>query len=542
VTLNQPIYCITSDVDWASDYCIGDFLQLTRGFGVTPTLFATHESRVLNAFANTNPDDVGVHPNFRPNSSHGSDYLSIIDHVFRLYPNAATFRSHGYFDSSDILEEMANRGVRYDSNLCLYLQPNIVPLRLAVPNITRLPVFWEDDSHWMHTGGDWNLRNYLDAFTSPGLKIIDVHPISVCLNIPSEEHYQKVRGHAKTVSAGNLEALRHKGAGARSFLTELIEFVKSRGQRFYTLREIYKAFPVESFLAADTRTERRQSVHSDEEHAKYWKMTEAERQEFLKDSYRQRDARDKYATSRDYHARELEIQAIARNLGDKGGILDLGCGNGYTLISLASQLRGWKLVGVDFSENLIEGARHLAAQERDRLQSSPEFICADAIRYIGSVRDSSVKYVISERFVQNLPTVEWQKGIAREIHRILEPGGRFLMCEGSLDGFRALNDLRGKVGLSIIPETSADNVTAIRIDSDEFERHVTSEIGFKLIGKFGFSQYFIISRVLHPLMVAPMGPRFDSPFNELARLIQENMGFDPGYGSNYLWVLEKPRA
>ena len=113
------------------------------------------------------------------------------------------------------------------------------------------------------------------------------------------------------------------------------------------------------------------------------------------------------------------------------------------------------------------------------------------------------------------------------------------MCEGSRNGFRALNDLRGKVGLSIIPDTSAENISAIRINDDDFENYFQSELGFNLRQKLGFSQYFVISRVFHPLMVAPLRPRFDSRLNDLARLIQENMDFSPGYGSNVLWVLEK---
>jgi ubiquinone/menaquinone biosynthesis C-methylase UbiE len=538
--INQPIYCITSDLDWASDYCIEDFLQLTRSLGVIPTLFATHDSPVIRAFSEAHPDDVGVHPNFRSNSSHGTDISTVIDHVFRIYPAAKTFRSHGYFDSSDILQEMAQRGVRYDSNLCLYLQPGIVPLQLGVPGITRLPVFWEDDTHWLRTGGDWKVENYLEAFTSPGLKIIDVHPFITALNIPSGEYYRRVHPHITTVSGKDIESLRHQGSGARTFLIDLVKFVKSQNQRFYTLHEIYRNFPVDAFLASKKESGRRQSLHTDAEYASYWKMTEADRQEFLKESYnRQRDAKDKYATSRDYHARELEIQAVARSIKDKGSVLDLGCGNGYTLISLAKQLTDWKLVGVDFSENLIEGARHLAAQEGDALQSTPEFVCADATRYIASARNDSVKYVISERFIQNLPSTESQERVMREIYRILEPGGRFLMCEGSQDGFQALNELRSRVGLSTIPETSADNVSAIRIESDRLESHLGPRIGFKLVGKLGFSQYFVISRVLHPLMVAPMGPRFDSRFNFFARLIQENMEFDPGLGSNVLWIFEK---
>lgn len=113
------------------------------------------------------------------------------------------------------------------------------------------------------------------------------------------------------------------------------------------------------------------------------------------------------------------------------------------------------------------------------------------------------------------------------------------MCEGSEEGFRHLNELRRQVGLRLIPATSADNVSAIRIVDDEFEKYIQSEIGFKILQKLGMSHYFIVSRVLHPLMVQPLEPRFDSNFNKFAKLIQEHSEFTPGYGSNVIWVLEK---
>ena len=197
------------------------------------------------------------------------------------------------------------------------------------------------------------------------------------------------------------------------------------------------------------------------------------------------------------------------------------------------------MIGVDFSENLIKGAKCLVEKEMGELHSRPEFICTDAIQYLKGIKGGSVRYVITERFIQNMPSVKWQKMVIRQIYRILEEGGHYLMCEGSKNGFARLNSLREDVGLTVIPDTSADNISAIRIEDDEFEDYVQSEIGFRLIRKLGFSLYVIISRVLHPLMVSPLRPRFDSRYNEYARRIQEKMEFIPGYGSNTLWILEK---
>jgi len=48
--INAPIFSHTSDIDWASDYCIGDFLELLSNFGIKPTIFATRKSRLFDNF------------------------------------------------------------------------------------------------------------------------------------------------------------------------------------------------------------------------------------------------------------------------------------------------------------------------------------------------------------------------------------------------------------------------------------------------------------------------------------------------------------
>jgi trans-aconitate 2-methyltransferase len=286
----------------------------------------------------------------------------------------------------------------------------------------------------------------------------------------------------------------------------------------------------------------RVTVHSEDAYRRYWEMTDDERQAFLRQEYEQRDASDPYATSRDYNARELEIAAIRAQLGAPGHLLDLGCGNGYTLLSLAEAMPGWDLLGVDFSPNLIAGAARLLAARRERLQSVPRFLEADALAYLRDAHDASVDYVLTERFVQNMPSQAVQVDVLRQIHRILRPGGVLLMCEGSDDGFVALNELRAALGLARIPATSPENVSAIRFEDAAIERIATAALGYRLRAKVGFSTFFLITRVLHPLLAAPAAPRFDAPINDLARRIQAHAPMLPGFGSNVLWAFEKPGA
>jgi SAM-dependent methyltransferase len=536
--LHQPIFCLTSDVDWASDYAIANLLAMAGERDIRPTIFATHPSEVLTAAHASGAIDLGIHPNFLPGSTHGPDPVAVLEHMCRAFPMARSSRSHSFVDSTFITRELARRGFTHDSNLCLYLQPGLMPLRHE-SGLVRMPVFWEDDTHWTRSPGCWDLERYLPAFLSPGLKVLNVHPFMLAANIHDQQHYADVHAWITDLDADSVPRVRHRGAGVQTFVTDLLDVLAERGERFWTLQELVEMLSVEELVGDRDGTEGRQSVHTDEEYQRYWSAEPAERQQLLKESYGQRDAMDIYATSRDRGVRELEIQAIREQIDGKGRIIDLGCGNGYSLLSLARHLEGWDLVGVDFSEPLIDGAVQLRGRWSDDLLSQPEFLCADAVAYIRDCPSESARYVITERFLLNLPTPGMQREVIEEAHRVLVPGGRLLLCEGSQNGFDALNDIRAGVGLEVIPATSKDNISSIRFKDEELEQLAVDEVGYEAVAKLGFSTYFLMTRVLHPLLAAPLPPRFDAPLNGLAARIQTSIAAEPGVGANVLWVFEK---
>lgn len=231
----EPVFCITSDIDWAGPFCVESMLGLLEGFGIEPTLFATHGCPIVKEFSKSHPDDVGIHPNFSFGFAQ-SDCPSIIDRLLELYPGAKFFRSHGYSDSVYISLELRKRGIHYGSNLSLYLQPNIRPFYSKVTDMTCLPVFWDDSSHRYVSEFGWRFSDVEKFFMTPGLKIIGIHPFLITANIPSEEHYQRIKNRAAVFSN---EDKVYGRRGPRSFLLEFIDFVESQGLRFYTLYELY---------------------------------------------------------------------------------------------------------------------------------------------------------------------------------------------------------------------------------------------------------------------------------------------------------------
>jgi SAM-dependent methyltransferase len=533
---NAPVFALTSDIDWASEACIEDLLQILDRFEIKPVLMATHKSTIVSERAAEGKIELGLHPNFLPGSSHGSSADEVVRHISELFPNATTFRSHSFVDSSHIAARMVERGLRYDSNLCLYMQENLFPLRHQ-SGLLRFPVFWEDDVHWTHSGS-WRVDDVIEHFLQPGLKVLNFHPFAVALNIPDAGFYAANKRYVTSATREDIDRLRHRGAGARTFLIELLTCLQRFGHRFHTLAEIYRMIEERPEVGQPAG---RDTMVSASEYEQYWKANDGQRQAFLKRLYNARDATDPYATSRDFNLRELEISAIRSSLPPSGRIVDLGCGNGYTVISLARDGGDYSFVGIDFADKLIEGARILCAGENPPLHRVPEFICDDAIAYVKRLAADSVDAIITERFLLNLPDPRVQHAVVRDCFHALRAGGRLLMCEASSIGFAALNRLRIACGLEAIEETGTDNVSAVRLDDREME-DFANQLGFHLVSRLGFSDYFIISRVLHPLLVQPLPPRFAAPINSLARNIQLHLPFDAGVGSNVLWVLEKPQT
>jgi hypothetical protein len=230
---NEPVFVFTSDIDWASEYAIGQLLGFTKARGIKPTLFVTHASAAIDKAVAAGEIDRGIHPNFLPGSSHGADPKSVVAHCLQLAPGTQLSRSHTFVDGTNVALALHDAGIRTDSNLCLYLQRNLGPLEHWV-GIRRFPVFWEDDVHW-HRGGAWDFARYAEDFFSPGLKIVNGHPFIFALNVTDGAMYQRVKNHIPTLDAESAGRLRSARPGPADFLAGLADAVASRGLKWHSL-------------------------------------------------------------------------------------------------------------------------------------------------------------------------------------------------------------------------------------------------------------------------------------------------------------------
>jgi hypothetical protein len=225
----RPVLVVTSDVDWASEACIDDFVDAMADLGIVPTLFATHASPALAAHHAAGRVEIGIHPNFFAGSSHGASEAAVVEHITGLFPNARLVRSHGYYESSRLAPLLRARGIADDSNLCLFLERGIRPIAHWT-GLRKWPVFWEDDIHWtVHGDRRWDADTFYAAFASPGLKILDIHPFNFAFNIDGDESYARLKHLTQAADRASIARRRISGPGSRSFILDMLRRLANGG-------------------------------------------------------------------------------------------------------------------------------------------------------------------------------------------------------------------------------------------------------------------------------------------------------------------------
>jgi hypothetical protein len=234
-----PIFAFTTDIEWAPEWAIADVLSFFRERDLPLTPFLTHSSAVFDEFYDA-PEmhrRVGVHPNFLPNSSHGSTREEVVDAVLELWPQAAGFRSHWFYEDSQAVMALKERGLLWDSNVCLFFQPSSVPL-LHHTGLVRFPVFWEDDVHFTKQL-EFEFADFRELFEGPGLKVINLHPLLFALNVPSDDFYAAHKHLNSSTDPAEGAAARFGGLGSRTFIEALADHVVRTNASAVYLDDLY---------------------------------------------------------------------------------------------------------------------------------------------------------------------------------------------------------------------------------------------------------------------------------------------------------------
>src|SRR4051812_2735731 len=112
---------ITFDVDWAPDFMVEECINTCAKAGIPASFYATHPSPILAEIASDSRFELGIHPNFMPLSSHGSNYRDVLKYCLDLVPTATSMRTHSLYQDSRMFAELlaTYSQIRVDASLFL---------------------------------------------------------------------------------------------------------------------------------------------------------------------------------------------------------------------------------------------------------------------------------------------------------------------------------------------------------------------------------------------------------------------------------------
>jgi len=245
---------------------------------------------------------------------------------------------------------------------------------------------------------------------------------------------------------------------------------------------------------------------------------------------------DYKTTACDYNLRELEIDAGDSYICDGDTVLDIGCGLGYAAIEYASR-KMVTVVGIDYSNKMIEGANKLYSENKPKLRGTVEFKEATVLKLPFQARSFDI--VTSSRCLMALLDWEKQKQAIKEVHRVLKSGGVFVMMEGTLDGLEKLNKLRVEFRLDPIKADGRDRLFTLKFDEKKLLGFCKPLFAHERTQRFGM--YYFLTRVVQPLLVHPEKPSYDHRLNEVAKQISKIYPDFKGLGHLVAFIFSKRR-
>lgn len=233
---------------------------------------------------------------------------------------------------------------------------------------------------------------------------------------------------------------------------------------------------------------------------------------------------DDRVTHRDRYQRLLEIDLLLDHVPPGARVLDVGCGNGFSSARIAAQAR--EVLAVDYSQNMIDRARrehgtvpNLRFERRDVLALG--------------VEPGSFDIVVAQRCLINLTSWEAQQRAIGEIAAAVRPGGLFLMQEGTRQGRRRLGELRQALGLPGLP------AVPFNLDFDEEMLWPFLARDFTVLQVRRLGAYDLVSRVVHPLLVAPEEPSYLAAINEIAYRVAREVDYAAPIAREFMAVLRR---
>jgi hypothetical protein len=223
-----PRFVLTADQEWSPEWAIEALLDWTFDRQVPLHVFRTSASPVLDDALARNLITQGWHPNFSADSSQGSSTREVIEYMRQHFPDCTSVRGHRFNESFPAWTALAATGIRFDSHFASAFSAHLMPM-IHATGIVRLPVYLEDDI-WLDAFPEvFTIEPVAATLFRPGLKILNVHPAYVALNVPSSDFFNARRSDFYSAGAAGES---FKGEGIRTLLDTLVDGAESSGHPF----------------------------------------------------------------------------------------------------------------------------------------------------------------------------------------------------------------------------------------------------------------------------------------------------------------------
>lgn len=230
-------------------------------------------------------------------------------------------------------------------------------------------------------------------------------------------------------------------------------------------------------------------------------------------------------TIRDHYFRLLEIETICLLVKNCKKLLDIGCGSGFSTLFYRNVSD--EVVGIDYSKYMIENAQKLIndsiylqeIMSNYLVDLDPPITLNNISFKVGDILNlnfpnSSFDFVIVERVLINLPTVDLQSKALHEISRVLKPNASCILVEVTKEGHSYVDKLRKQYNLPILEKYWHN----FYIDESSFE-DVLKKTSLSVNKILRFETYQFLTKVIHPLITGSEEPQFLAGINRAAHLI-----------------------
>ena len=161
----------------------------------------------------------------------------------------------------------------------------------------------------------------------------------------------------------------------------------------------------------------------------------------VKKVYDQRAKLDFTSGSNDFQLKKIEQKVIYREIKKGSRILELGCGNGETLIRLAEN-KNCNGIGLDISQGMINLAKKNLKLSKKNLNIKFKVKAAPNIG-----KFEKFDFIITQRCIGNLQTRKDQRETIKNLVGLLKKRGKLIMIEDCIQSHQNLNNFRKKLGL-----------------------------------------------------------------------------------------------